>query len=85
MSSTRGIIGNHSLNCNREKCISRGGGGIGESILPIVFGFLGYSRSLHHPEDFFVCLPIGHSLCMKVKDQLIHERIRFGELRCVHS
>jgi len=56
-----------------------------ESILPIVFGLLGRSLSLHHPEDFFLCLPVGHSLRMKVKDQLIHERIHFGELRCVHS
>ena len=51
----------------------------------IVFGFLWESLPLHHLEDFFLCLLVGHSLCMKVKDQLIHERIRFGELRCVHS
>ena len=50
----------------------------------IVFRFLWESLPLHHLEDVFLCLLVGHSLCMKVKDQLIHERIRFGELRCVH-
>ena len=41
--------------------------------------------SLQHPEDFFLCLLVGHPFLHKRKDQLIHERIQFGEFACVHS
>src|SRR5215469_14863321 len=50
----------------------------------IVFRFLGESLSLHYPEDFFLCLLVGHPFPYKGKHQLIHERIQFGEFPCVH-
>ena len=61
---------------------SRNGRGSHSSI---VFRFLRESLSLQHPEDFFLCLLVGHSPFYEGKDQLIHECIEFGELPCVHS
>ena len=51
----------------------------------IVSRFLGDTLSLQHPENFFLCLLVGHPFLHKGKDQLIHERIQFGEFPCVHS
>jgi hypothetical protein len=47
--------------------------------------FLGESLSLQHPEDFFLCLLVGHPFLHKGKDQLIHERIQFGEFPRVRA
>jgi hypothetical protein len=51
----------------------------------IVFHFRGESLSLQYPEDFFLCLLVGHPFPHKGKHQLIHERIQCGEFPCVHS
>jgi hypothetical protein len=55
----------------------------------IVFAFLGKSLSLQPPDQFLLCLPVGHSPLHEDKDQLIHELIQLREPPCdflfVHS